>query len=175
MNLRGDISSQPTNTARRRKKWAKSLGAYLHFLVDTTPSTTLLVELKSGLSYDGTLVDVNDNRGQMNLTLSDVVVVSSPPDFIHNTLDTHPETEKSDAKEELRHSREKQRTFFDMVHIRGSTIRYISFGGSSSVDGDPQRRRRGVVTDWSRAVRNGMSREENAKKKYARTKRKAST
>ena len=111
----------------------------------------------------------------MNPTLSDVVAVSSPPDFIHNTLDTHPETEKSDAKEELRHSREKQLTFFDMVHIRGSTIRYISFGGSSSVDGDPQHKRRGVVTDWSRAVRNGMSREENPKKKYVRTKRKAST
>eukprot|EP00587_Corethron_hystrix_P012165 CAMPEP_0113299554 /NCGR_PEP_ID=MMETSP0010_2-20120614/1544_1 /TAXON_ID=216773 ORGANISM="Corethron hystrix, Strain 308" /NCGR_SAMPLE_ID=MMETSP0010_2 /ASSEMBLY_ACC=CAM_ASM_000155 /LENGTH=185 /DNA_ID=CAMNT_0000152815 /DNA_START=85 /DNA_END=639 /DNA_ORIENTATION=+ /assembly_acc=CAM_ASM_000155 len=141
-----------------KKKWAKSLGAYLHYLIETRPPTTLIVELKCGTSYEGTVVDVDDGRGgRMDLTLSDVHVASPPRGDRDRASSTSPYT------------------YFDTVHLRGSTVRYISFGGRVGGSGknDRGQRRRGPVPDWSRAIRDGMSREEVARKKYTRMKRKA--
>ena len=138
----------PSTNASKNKQ---TLGSLLHHFI----GTVVTVEQKTGRSYQGILAQTDE---QMNLTLQEAALLlatrkkssqhqrpSQPPHtHTHQNITSGTTTTSASAPETLS---------FAIVHIRGSTIRYVHFPGQVDL---------GVV------VKQGMDRERAAAQKYKR-------
>jgi small nuclear ribonucleoprotein (snRNP)-like protein len=115
-------------TMNKKGPKQKSLGSLLPYFI----GMELTVEQKTGRLYTGTLSAADD---AMNLTLDDA------------TLATHSGSRSSSSSGPL------ITPIFAIVHIRGSTIRYIHF---------PER------VDLAVIIKQGMDRERSVAQKYKR-------
>jgi small nuclear ribonucleoprotein (snRNP)-like protein len=115
-------------TMNKKGPKQKSLGSLLPYFI----GMELTIEQKTGRLYTGTLSAADD---AMNLTLDDA------------TLATHSGSRSSSSSGPL------ITPIFAIVHIRGSTIRYIHF---------PER------VDLAVIIKQGMDRERSVAQKYKR-------
>ena len=114
-----------------KKKHHKSLANLLHYFVEMN----LTVELKTGRMVRGTLSAADRD---MNLTMEDVVI--------------------SETISRRRTASIGRDTPLSLVHIRGSTVRYIHFPGNANL---------------ANIIKQGMQRERSASQKYKRGVRKS--
>jgi small nuclear ribonucleoprotein (snRNP)-like protein len=132
-------------TTKYQRQNPKSLGSLLHYFT----GMELTVEQKTGRLYTGTLTESDD---AMNLTLDDATlathrgsgVVGRPRQRGSASSPTTTESAITDTA---------STSLFAVLHIRGSTIRYIHF---------PER------VDLSVVIKQGMDRERSASQRYKR-------
>ena len=152
--IQNNMSNDPT---RKKKRQATSLAPLLHFM----EGSELAVELKNGKVYRGTLQSAD---AFMNLVLHQVHSQggdsSAAATFIHRSEDisaavttTTTSSTHSDPPDE-----ELSLEDYDLVHIRGPTIRYIHFTE--------------IGLDIPAKIKEGQNRKRAAEDRYRRGKRK---
>jgi small nuclear ribonucleoprotein (snRNP)-like protein len=134
-----------------QKKHQQSLASLLHYFI----GMELIVELKTGRMLQGSLSSTDD---AMNLTLEDAAVVTSGPSAVRRATTTHQRSTEDASSDGSSDTNNDNQLNLLMVHIRGSTIRYVHFPDDA---------------DLTVVIKHGMDRERTAGQKYQRSVRKA--
>ena len=139
-------NTKSSSTQRQKSSSDSTLAPLLRHFV----GIDLIVETKQGRTFRGTLREAD---AYMNLVLSRNASQQSKNNNVNKS--NLPSSEQSDLTDG---TSSEQLLQFDLVHIRGPTIRYIVFGPSVDITG---------------VVKTGRDRERAAGDKYRRGVRKA--